>query len=57
MTETRPTARPTGFVMPVVRELPRPHLPREASPDLPIGTSSQRELVRASLLGCLPRRH
>jgi hypothetical protein len=56
MTETRPTARRAGFVIPVVRELPRPQQSREAPPDLPTGTSSQRELVRESLLGCPARR-
>ena len=51
MIETHTTfTRPVGFVMPVVRELPQ--LPLEQPPDLPAGTSSQRELVRASLLGC-----
>jgi hypothetical protein len=56
MNEPRPTEQRTGFVTPVVRELPRHQPPREAPPDRPTGMSSQRDLVRASLLGGLPGR-
>ena len=45
------TAHP-GYTLPVVRELPRPEVAREVPPERVAGAAAQRELVRASLLGC-----